>query len=67
MTCNFLNEGCDGGQPIFNALFAENNYLVSEMCAPYEHKTKGKQCSNYEKCKPIAKVKNTKVVGDGYA
>jgi len=35
MTCNYLNEGCGGGWPLFNGDFAENAYFVTEECAPY--------------------------------
>lgn len=35
MTCNYMNEGCDGGWPMYNGFFAENGYLVTEDCAPY--------------------------------
>ena len=48
-------------------MFAENAFLVSEMCAPYSRMTKGKTCNSYEKCKPVAKVKDTRIVGGGYA
>ena len=56
MTCNYMNEGCDGGWPHFNVLLGENGHLVSEQCAPYLQSTKGQSCKNYEKCKPISKV-----------
>ena len=48
MTCNYMNEGCDGGWPHFNVFLAENAHLVAEECAPYKGKTKGDQCGNYE-------------------
>ena len=67
LSCNFLNEGCSGGQPIFNSFFGENAYLVSEICAPYNRMTKGQTCEKFEKCKPIAKVKSSHIVGGGYA
>jgi len=35
MTCNYMNEGCDGGWPFFHGFLAENGYLVTEECAPY--------------------------------
>lgn len=50
MTCNYMNEGCDGGWPHFNVFLAQNGHMVSEECAPYTGKTKGDQCKNYEKC-----------------
>ena len=67
LQCNFLNEGCNGGQPTFNALFAENAFLVSEKCAPYTHVTKGATCGQFAHCPPVAKVASTKIVGGGYA
>ena len=66
MTCNYMNEGCDGGWPHFNVLFAENGHLVSEKCAPYKQSTKGASCSSYEKCPPIAKVEKSYQVGGGW-
>jgi len=48
MTCNYMNEACDGGWPHFNVFLAENAHLVSEDCAPYKGKSKGDQCGNYE-------------------
>ena len=30
MTCNYMNEGCDGGWPHFNVFLAENAHLVAE-------------------------------------
>lgn len=69
MTCNYMNEGCDGGWPHFNIFLAENGHLVSEECAPYintdQNKTKS-NCKNYEKCKPIANVKQSYFVGGGW-
>lgn len=35
MTCNYMNEGCDGGWPFFHGYLGENGYLVTEECAPY--------------------------------
>lgn len=35
MTCNYMNEGCEGGWPHFNVFLAENGHLVTEECAPY--------------------------------
>lgn len=44
MTCNYMNEGCDGGWPHFNVIMNENGHLVSEKCGPYKQKTKGDSC-----------------------
>lgn len=66
MTCNYMNEGCDGGWPHFNVFLAENGHVVSEECAPYQSKTKGDSCKNYESCKPIAKVQKSYLVGGGW-
>lgn len=48
MTCNYMNEACDGGWPHFNVFLSENAHTVSEECAPYKGKSKGDQCGNYE-------------------
>lgn len=66
MTCNYMNEGCDGGWPHFNVFMSENGHLVSEECAPYIHRTKGDDCKNYQQCKPISKVKKSYFVGGGW-
>jgi len=66
MTCNYMNEGCEGGWPHFNVFLAENGHLVSEECAPYQSQTRGDQCRNYEGCKPISKVKKSYLVGGGW-
>lgn len=42
-----MNEGCDGGWPLFNGYLAENGYLVTEDCAPYVGKSKA-TCGKYE-------------------
>ena len=61
-----MNEGCDGGWPLFNGFFAENAYLISEECAPYQGKTKGFKCAMYETCQPIASVYESYLLGGGY-
>jgi len=66
MTCNYMNEGCDGGWPFFHGYLAENGYMVTEECAPYKGKTKGDSCSNYAQCEPHSKIANTYFVGKGY-
>jgi len=66
MTCNYMNEGCDGGWPFFHGFLGENGYLVTEDCAPYIGKTKGDRCSNYEHCEPHSKIQNTYFIGKGY-
>lgn len=66
MTCNYMNEGCDGGWPFFHGFFAENGALVKEDCAPYLAKTKGDSCDSYSKCEPHSKIQNTYFVGKGY-
>jgi cathepsin C len=66
MTCNYMNEGCDGGWPLFHGFMAENGYLVTEECAPYKMKTKGQSCSIYQQCEPHSKVRKTYFVGKGY-
>jgi hypothetical protein len=66
MTCNYMNEGCDGGWPFFHGFMAENGYLVTEECAPYKGKTKGDSCDRYQSCAPHSKIDNTYFVGKGY-
>ena len=66
MSCNYMNEGCEGGWSINNGYWAENAYMVSEKCAPYLSKTKGVKCSDYQKCPPIAKVKSSYFAGGAF-
>merc|ERR1712227_88940 len=66
MTCNYMNEGCDGGWPFFHGFLGENGHLVTEDCAPYLGKTKGDKCGNYEKCEPHSKIQSTYFIGKGY-
>ena len=66
MTCNYMNEGCDGGWPFFHGYFGENGHLVTEDCAPYQAVTKGDTCSNYKNCEKFAKVEKTYFIGKGY-
>lgn len=61
-----MNEGCDGGWPHFNVFLAENGHMVHEDCAPYQGKTKGDNCKNYEQCPPVAKVAQSYLVGGGW-
>lgn len=63
LSCNFLNEGCEGGWPHLNGYFMEHAHLVEESCAGYKAATKGQSCSKFAKCKPIAKVGATRKVG----
>lgn len=65
MTCNYLNEGCEGGWSILNGFFGENAHFVSESCAPYKEKTKKQHCSNYEHCQPLAKIEKSYYI-NGY-
>lgn len=66
MTCNYMNEGCDGGWPHFHGYMAESGHLVTEECAPYKGSTKGDKCSNYAECPPVAKVTDSYWIGKGY-
>ena len=63
LSCNFLNEGCEGGWPHLNGYFMEHAHLVEESCAGYKASTKGQTCSKFSQCKPIAKVGATRKVG----
>jgi hypothetical protein len=29
LSCNYLNEGCEGGWAMFNGYFSENGYFVN--------------------------------------
>jgi hypothetical protein len=66
MMCNYMNEGCDGGWPLFHGYLGEQGYLVTEECAPYLGKTKGDQCSNYAHCEPHSKIQSSYFIGKGY-
>jgi cathepsin C len=66
MTCNYMNEGCDGGWPFLHGFFAENGYLVTDDCAPYLAHTKGDSCNNYSKWEPHSKNESSYFVGKGY-
>ena len=57
--CNYMAEGCEGGLAIFDGYLAEYGHLVSEQCAPYQARTKGDSCSNYQHCPGIAKVEKS--------
>ena len=61
-----MTEGCEGGWPHLHAYFAENGYLVSESCAPYQAQTLGTTCGQYKDCKPIARVVKSYDVGGAY-
>eukprot|EP00356_Strombidium_inclinatum_P003629 CAMPEP_0170485226 /NCGR_PEP_ID=MMETSP0208-20121228/4534_1 /TAXON_ID=197538 /ORGANISM="Strombidium inclinatum, Strain S3" /LENGTH=279 /DNA_ID=CAMNT_0010758809 /DNA_START=1218 /DNA_END=2053 /DNA_ORIENTATION=- len=66
MTCNYMNEGCDGGWSFLHGYLAENGYMVSEKCAPYRAKTKGETCGKYKHCKPVAKIESSYFIGGAY-
>ena len=59
ITCNYLNEGCEGGWAMFNGYFNENAHLVKEDCAPYRGSTAGDSCKMYQKCPAYAKVSDS--------
>lgn len=61
-----MTEGCEGGWPHYNSLFAENAHVVQEACAPYKATTKGIPCSQFEKCSGEARVLKSYDVGGGY-
>lgn len=66
MTCNYMNEGCDGGWSFFHGYLAENGHMVDETCAPYLGKTKGEQCGKYSQCKPISRIQESYFIGGAY-
>ena len=47
LSCNYLNEGCEGGWAMMNGFFAENGALVGEDCAKYMGTTVGSPCSKF--------------------
>lgn len=51
--------------PSSTVFFAENAGLITEECAPYTARTKGRSCSSYKHCKPYAKVTKSYYV-NGY-
>lgn len=61
-----MNEGCEGGLPHFNSLFAENAHVVEDSCVPYKGSTKGVKCGQFFYCKDEARVLKTYDVGGGY-
>lgn len=66
LSCNYLNEGCEGGLPNLAAAFVEHAHMVSEECAPYKANTKHQACSSFSGCKPIVRISKSYDVGDGY-
>ena len=48
-----------------NGFFAENSYLVEDSCVPYAGSDFLK-CSLFENCKPIAKIKSSKILGGSF-
>ena len=45
LSCNYMNEGCDGGWSFLHGYLTENGAMVTEKCAPYQAKTKGFSCA----------------------
>ena len=67
-----LNEAWSQGFPDLTpeelrryGFFAENAGLLTEECAPYTARTKGRSCSDFSHCKPHAKVAKSYYV-NGY-
>lgn len=63
LSCNYLNEGCEGGWAIMNGYFAENGALVGEECGKYLGTTAGSPCSGFASCKPVARVEDSYFLG----
>lgn len=61
-----MNEGCDGGWSFFHGFLAENGYMITEKCAPYQAQTKGFTCGTYKDCKPASKVTQSYFIGGAY-
>lgn len=66
LSCNFLNEGCNGGWPILSGYFTSDFYLPLESCAPYRANTKGSTCHEFSQCEPAVKVKDVGYIGGYY-
>ena len=62
MSCNYLNEGCNGGWSIFHGNFYENAALVEESCAQYTGEAGG--CANLSGCKGVARVSRSYFLSD---
>jgi hypothetical protein len=61
-----MNEGCQGGWPIFGGFFAEQFYLPLESCAPYEASTARKKCSDFSSCRKALNVEKSSYIGKFY-
>lgn len=66
LVCNYMSEGCQGGEHIIEGFFAETSHFVTNDCAPYAASTKGSSCSKYRHCQPHSKVKKAYWLGRGY-
>jgi len=62
LSCNYLNEGCEGGWAMFNGYFAENAHLITQDCGPYRGSTNGDKCKFYQQCPAYAKISDSQFV-----
>jgi len=66
-SCNYMNEGCEGGWSLYDSFFAESGHLITASCAKEaQGKRKKVTCSTFEKCEPIAKINSSYFIGGGY-
>ena len=60
LSCNYMNEGCGGGQQMLNGYFLEKAGFVDENCAPYNFKFPSHgACNRYKNCPTIGRVKKS--------
>jgi len=64
LSCNFLNEGCEGGWPILNGIFAESFSIPEDSCHPYSPSPIS--CDSFSHCKPAARVNESVQIGGFY-
>ena len=66
LNCNFFNEGCNGGWPILNGLFAESFWIPLESCAKYDAQTVKHTCSDFSHCEKAVSVEKSYYIGNYY-
>jgi len=67
LSCNYLQEGCNGGQGFFNGVWAQKASFVDEECAPYHPSllVNKNQCSKHKDCPSVARVTKSCYLGEG--
>lgn len=66
LSCNFIAEGCAGGWPLTNGIFAHSFPLVGEKCAPYQASTLKTKCSDYSHCQERVEIVDFYQIGGYY-